>query len=97
MESYWNRNIVVESYWNHTGITGIWNSIVQFHLRFKVKCMKKHVWYNVQKDVVTVQEEYSTVPYKIEGERCIKSIGGVMCGVMYGVILESYWNRTGTV
>ena len=59
--------------------------------------MKKDVWYNVQKDVVTVQEEYSTVPCNIEGERCIKSIGGVMCGVMYGVILESYWNCTGTV
>ena len=85
--------------WSHTGIIleSYWNSIVQFHLRLKVKCMKKDVWYNVQKDVVTVQEEYSTVPCNIEGERCIKSIGGVMCGVMYGVILESYWNCTGTV
>ena len=68
--------------------------------------MKKHGWYNVQKDVGTVQEQYSTVPYKIEGERCIKRMGRIMCGVMYGVVLESYWNsivvegywnRTGTV
>ena len=45
LESYWN-SIVVESYWNHTGIIleSVPLKLVQFHFRFKVKCMKKDVW-----------------------------------------------------